>query len=344
MIRGKLRFKEVYSLVKLISSFSKKLLSFLILVIAPAAGKNKPWESLSNTLENTDKAQIRVFKLRDHEGRGMDCLEVFQPRNKDKEGYYGVSHSLKNGVFAIHLTHSPDFEKWRHLKELDQHASQATIHETGDGAFLLAYEKDAPNSCWIRLRLYQSLNDLKTGQFSREIDIPRTLAPTAEGTPSFEEVKTSTKDFSKSEIKLRFHYFQNVRVDQLAHATLTDFQEWKAAPATTINTAIKKLGGNGNLGDRSKFSWKGKTYYLQEVQSTRLDWGSWGIFLCDENGLPLGRIRPSTPKKSSAFSNPAISRVKDAQGNQLLVFSAFLHSKGSALNEAGQMLTVIAEE
>ena len=152
------------------------------------------------------------------------------------------------------------------------------------------------------------------------------------------------RDFSNSEIKLRFHYFQNVRVDQLAHATLTDFKEWKAAPATTINTAIKKLGGNGNLGDRSKFSWKGKTYYLQEVQSTRLDWGSWGIFLCDENGLPLGRIRPSTPKKSSAFSNPAISRVKDAQGNQLLVFSAFLHSKGSALNEAGQMLTVIAEE
>jgi len=328
----------------LISSFSKILLSFLILLVAPAAGENKPWESLSDKLESTEKAQTRVFKLRDHEGRGLDCLEVFQPKKKHKEGYYGVSHSLKNGAFAIHLTHSPDFKNWRHLKELDQHASQATIHETSEGAFLLAYEKDAPNSCWIRLRLYESLNDLKTGRFSREIDIPRTLAPTAEGTPSFEEVKTSTKDFSKSEIKLRFHYFQNVRVDQLAHATLTDFKGWKAAPATKINTAIKKLGGNGNLGDRSKFPWKGKTYYLQEVQSTRLDWGSWGIFLCDENGLPLGRIRPSTPKKSLAFSNPAISRVKDAQGKRFLVFTAFLHRKGSAPDEAGQMLTVMAEE
>jgi len=327
----------------MISSSLKKLLSFLVFLATSAAGEEEPWESLAHKLENTDNAQVRVFKLRDHEGRGMDCLEVFQPKNKHKEGYYGVSHSLKNGAFAIHLSHSPDFKNWSHLKELDQHASQATVHETSEGSFLLAYEKDAPNSCWIRIRFYQSLEDLKTGKFSREIDIPRTLAPTAEGTPSFEDVKTSTKDFSKSEIKLRFHYFKNVRVDQLAHATLTDFKGWQAAPSTKINTAIKKLGGNGNLGDRSKFQWKGESYYLQEVQITRLDWGSWGIFLCNQNGLPLGEINPHTPKKSSAFSNPAISRVKDAQGNQLLVFTAFLHSKGSAPNEVGQMLTVMAE-
>ncbi|MFT4548235.1 MAG: hypothetical protein ACI8XO_001570 [Verrucomicrobiales bacterium] len=328
----------------MISAFIKNLLLFLVILVVPVAGESGGGEFLTDKLENTDKAQVRIFKLRDQAGRGMDCLEVFQPNNKHKEGYYGISHSLRNGTFAIHLSHSVDFENWRHLKELDQHASQATIHETSDGSYLLAYEKDAPNSCWIRIRVYQDLNDLKSGKFSREIDIPRTLAPTAEGTPSFEDVKISSKDFSKSEIKLRFHYFQNARVDQLAHGTLTDFNGWKAAPSKKLNAAIKELGGNGNLGDRSKFPWKGRTYYLQEVQGTRLDWGSWGIFLCDQNGLPLGKIRPRTPKQSSAFSNPAISRVKDANGNSLLVFTAFLHSKGSAPNEAGQMLTVMAEK
>ena len=272
----------------------------------------------------------------------MDCLDVFQERNGHQRGYLGVSHSLKNGVFSIHLTHSLDFKTWRHLKELDQHASQATVHVTNEGSFLLAYEKDAPNSCWIRLRLYPTIADLESGKFSREIDIPRSLAPTAEGTPSFEEVKTSARDFSKSEIKLRFHYFQNVRVDQLASGTLTDFRKWKSTPSTRINSTLKKLGGNGNLGDRSKFSWKGNSYYLQEVQGTRLDWGTWGISLCDSNGFPLGKLRPRTPGNSTAFSNPAISRVKGARGNPLLVFSAFLHSKGSAPGEAGQMLAVFA--
>lgn len=317
---------------------SLRLLLLLTMGI-PAMAAEK-WSTLVSKLENTSEAKLCIFQLRDDKGHGMDCLDIFQSSSTPETDYFGVSHSLKKGVFSVHLTHSTDFKNWTHLAELDQHASQATVHETENGSFLLAYEKDAPNSCWIRIRHYQNLETLKTGRHSREIDIPRTLAPTAEGTPSFEKVILKGGSLDHSRITLRFHYFENARVDQLASGTLTNFKSWKAYPSKKINTALKKLGGLGNLGDRSKFTWQKKTYYLQEVQTTRLDWGSWGIHLCDQNGQPLKKIRVKTTGKSTAFSNPSVAVVHDANQKPLFVFSAFLHSKGTAPGEAGQMLTV----
>lgn len=315
------------------------LLGYLVLITS-AIATEPAWQSLVQKLENTDQSTLRSFQLRDDKNHGLDCLEVFQV---GKSGYHGVSHHLENGVFSIHLSQSTDLKNWVHLRELDQHASQATVHQTRDGAFLMAYEKDAPNSCWIRIRHYPDLASFTSGRHSHESDIPRTLAPTAEGTPSFEKVEIKDADPTKSQITLRFHYYKNARVDQLAHGTLTHFKEWKASPASTINQNLIQLGGHGNLGDRSKFTWKGSDYYLQEVQGTRNDWGTWGIFLCDDKGLPLKRVAPVTPGKSTAFSNPAVTTVKNAKGNNLLVFTAFLHRKGSAPNEAGQMLVMFPE-
>lgn len=294
--------------------------------------------TLSNRLENTKAAKLLIFKLCDNEGHGMDCLDVFQPRLTKNGTCFGVSHSLRNGVFSIHLSESTDFRNWRHIIELDRHGSQATVHETDDGTFLLAYEKDAPNSCWIRLRSYPDLNALRSGKYDHEIDLPRKLAPTAEGTPSFEQVDIKNGDLATSNIHLRFHYFKYARVDQLASGTLTNFKKWKATPSRKLNQAFIKLGAEGNIGDRSKFIWKEKSYYLQEVQGTRRDWGAWRLFLCDSNGLPLKRLNLKTPGNSTAFANAAVSRIKDQSGQDLLIFTAFLHSKGSSPPEAGQML------
>lgn len=297
--------------------------------------------SLADHFEDTGKADLLAFKLRDNEGRGLDCLEVFQTRASKDGRCLGVSHSLKNGVFSVHLSESTDLKKWRHVVELDQQGSQATIHETADGAFLLAYEKDAPNSCWIRLRFYPDMKALRAGKHSREIDLPRTLAPTAEGTPSFEKVKIENGDLSNSKIYLRFHYYKRARVDQLASGTLTNFKTWKATPSRPLNQAFIKLGADGNIGDRGKFTWKDQTFYLQEAQGTRRDWGTWGLFLCDAGGFPLQKLKPRTPGKSTAFSNAAVSRIVDQEGNKLLVMTAFIHSKGSSPAESGQMLMTI---
>ena len=323
-----------------------RLLLFFALIdfLQSCHGSTEEEEALTALLEDTDKSITRVFKLRDNKGQGMDCLDVFQAKATKDGSHLGISHSLKDGVFSIHLSKSNDLKKWQHLIELDQHASQATVHETKHGSFLLAYEKDSPNSCWIRLRSYPDLKALRTGKHDREIDLPRTLAPTAEGTPSFESVECRNGNLAKSKIQLRFHYFERARVDQLASGTLTDFMAWEAKPAKKLNDSFVGLGGNGNIGDRSKFIWKGRSYFLQEVQETRRDWGSWGLFLCDSKGFPLKRLRIKTPEKSLAFSNPAVSRIKDQNGKELLVFTSFIHNRGSSPNEAGQMLLSFAAE
>ncbi|MEJ6643189.1 MAG: hypothetical protein QNL33_08005 [Akkermansiaceae bacterium] len=312
-----------------------KRLLFLTTLL-PCCLTANDWTPLAEKLENLPKAEFHQFGLHDNDGRSMDCLEIFQP--KGKTCVYGVYHTLRNGVFSVHLAASKDLRSWSHLLELDKHASQAALHETPNGAFLMAYEKDAPNSCWIRIRHYQNLDALTAGKFLKEIDIPRSLAPTAEGTPSFESVTIPNGDLSKSTIKLRFHFYEDARVDQLASGTLTNFKNWKAGPSPKLNETFKKLGGLGNLGDRDPFQWNGKKYYLQEIQGKVGDWGSWGIYLCDTHGLPLKKLDFKTPKNATAFSNPSVSSIHLPSGEKKLLFSSYIHSRGTQPGEIGQLL------
>jgi hypothetical protein len=312
-------------------------LLFILLTSLFASGSE--WQELARKLEDIPKAESHQFGLRDSDGRTMDCLEVIQPLEQFE--FLGLYHTLKNGVFSVHLAKSRDFKKWTHVTELDSHASQASVHETKDGSFLMAYEKDAPNSCWIRIRHYKNRTALTQGEFAQEIDIPRSLAPTAEGTPSFESVTTSNGDLFKSTIKLRFHYYKNARVDQLASGTLTDFKNWKATPSHKLNAAFKKLGGLGNLGDRDPFKWNGKSYYVQEIQGKVGDWGSWGIYLCDGVGMPLKKLAFKTPKDATAFSNPSVSSIRTPTGEEKLLFSSYIHSRGTQPGEKGQVFSVI---
>ncbi len=313
--------------------------SILFILLTALSATGSEWQELARKLENIPKAESYHFGLRDSDGRTMDCLEVIQP-NKRFE-LFGVYHTLKNGTFSVHLAKSQALKKWTHVTELDSHASQASIHETKDGSFLMAYEKDAPNSCWIRIRHYKNRAALTQGKFSQEVDIPRSLAPTAEGTPSFESVTIPNGDLSKSTIKLRFHFYQNARVDQLASGTLTGFKNWKATPSRKLNAAFKKLGGLGNLGDRDAFQWDGKTYYVQEIQGKVGDWGSWGIYLCDADGLPLKKLAFKTPKNATAFSNPSVTSIHLLTGEEKLLFSSYIHSRGTKPGEKGQVLTLI---
>lgn len=315
----------------------KRLL--LLTTLVPGYLTANDWAPLAEKLENLPQAELHRFSLHDNDGRSMDCLEVFQPTGKTN--LYGVYHTFRKGVFSVHLATSKDLRTWTHLLELDKHASQAAIHETADGTFLMAYEKDAPNSCWIGIRFYKNLDALTQGKFTLEHHIPRSLAPTAEGTPSFESVTIPNGDLSKSTIKVRFHFYENARVDQLASGTLTNFENWKANPSSKLNDTFKKLGGLGNLGDRDPFQWNGEKYYVQEIQGKVGDWGSWGIYLCDAEGNPLKKLALKTPKNATAFSNPSVTSIRLPNGQDKLIFSSFIHSRGTQPGEIGQLLSLI---
>ncbi len=294
--------------------------------------------ALIRHLESVPAASIHTYRLRDNKGRSMDCLKMFQPSGSQSLTVYGVYHSREKGVFSLHLARSKDLLKWTHLAVLDRHASQGTIRKCDNGAYLTAYEKDAPNSCWIRLRHYKNLHDLSSGTFERQFDIPRTLAPTAEGTPSFEHVQLKQNRLDTSEIRIRFHYFKDTRTDQLAQGTLTNFKSWSAAPSDAINAELVKRKWLGNLGDRDRFTWDGGVFYLQEVQRKRGDWSSWRICLCNERGMPISTLSIRTHSKSTAFSNPNATWITAQSGRKLLVVTLFLPSEGSAPSEAGTLL------
>ncbi len=294
---------------------------------------------LIQKLEEVTNAEICHYQLRNVQGKRMDCLKVFQPSAPDQKGiYYGVYHRLENGSFNTLLAKSKDLQNWSDLAKFDEHASQPTLSECDNGSYLLAYEKDAPNSCWIRLRYYKSLNHLIENQHSEETDLPRTLAPTAEGTPNIESVKLGKNGMEHSLIQLRFHYFKDVQVDQLARGTLTNFNTWKTTPSENLNTAFKGRGWNGNLGDRDRFDWRQDTYYLQETQRVKGDWSSWRISLCDESGSPIKTLSFQTDRKSKSFANPNATWVTDGLYKRKLIITLFLPSEGNHASEAGTLL------
>lgn len=297
-------------------------------------------DGLVRQLEDVSGAKLQVYTLRDDRGQGMDCLKVFQPATAAGT-YYGVYHNFQAGVLVTHVARSTDLVQWTHLTALDEHASQPAIHGCDNGGYLLAYEHDEPNSVWIRLRYYDSLEHLLAAKFQRQFDIQRTLAPTAEGTPSFESVEIGPEGLTQSQIQLRFHYYKDGDVDQLATGTLVNFSQWQAEADTELNRTLADQGWRGNLGDRDKFTWREQTYYLQETQQTRGDWGSWRLCLCDHRGHPLQPLAIRTEQGSTAFSNPHATWVRNVTDQRLLVVTLFLHSRGNPPAERGVLLYVI---
>ncbi len=298
-------------------------------------------EFLARQLEAAKDAETCLYRLRDSRGQGMDCLKVFQGVGSPAGVYWGVYHHRINGVFSVHLAESNDLRQWSHLVALDEHASQATVWPCEGGGLLLAYEKDAPNSCWIRLRYYDGFAQLRRGEHAREIDISRTLAPTAEGTPSIESVELGPTGVDGSTIEMRFHFFQNANVDQLAIGSLADFKTWKSEASAKINTDLRERGWLGNLGDRDKFVWRDQVFYLQEIQRRKGDWSSWRLGLCDGDGILIRALSIQTHRGSTAFANPSATWVVDSNGERKLVITTFLLSEGSARGEAGSLLYVI---
>jgi len=58
------------------------------------------------------------------------------------------------------------------------------------------------------------MGHLLQGIYFDQFDIPRTLAPSAEGTPSFEFVNMDGDDPFNSKIRLRFHFFKGAEADE----------------------------------------------------------------------------------------------------------------------------------
>jgi len=292
---------------------------------------------LTSLLANVPNATTHRYRATDDQGRTLDCLKIIELAPGD---YLGVYHTLRDREFQLHLGRSTNLLHWSHRAVLDQRASQGALWRGPRGDFLLAYEVNVPKAVLIRLRYYANLDALLNARFDREIDLPRTLAPTAEGTPSFGRVELNG-DLAASRIDLRIHYYREMKVDRAARGTLLGFTNWTARSELSIDHALEAHGVHGNIGDRDHIEFAGRKYLIQEGQLTPGDWTSWRVFLLDEAGTQAWPIPVQTHAGSRSFANPAVTRLRDAAGKWCYAVTLFLPSQGNARSEVGTLIYVV---
>lgn len=294
---------------------------------------------LISLLTNVTNATAYRYRATDDAGRTLDCLKIHELAPGD---YLGVYHTLRNREFQLHLARSTNLLDWTHRAILDQRASQGAIWQGPRGDFLLAYEVNVPKAVIIRVRHYENLGALLRARFDREIDLPRRLAPAAEGTPSFANVELNG-DLATSRIQMRLHYYREQKVDRAAVGLLVGFTNWTARPLPEIDEALYGYGVQGNIGDRDEFEFAGRKFLIQEGQLKPNDWTSWRTYLIDDTDIGAVELVMRTHGGSRSFANPAVTRLRDPAGKWCLAATLFLPSQGNARGEAGTLIYVVPE-
>ena len=257
--------------------------------------------------------------------------------------YIGVYHSLLAGRYITQVATSDDLLHWTHRADLAERATQATIEPVPDGGFLLAFERDTPDVQYISksnlvIRHHASWAALLAGAFT-ESNIPRTLAATAEGTPSLAVKQWGGSPLS-SQILIRFHYLKNIDVDRQAQGTLTNFSSWVAQPETAINDRFVALGTRGNLGDRADVVFEGHRFAVLEAQSIKASFATWKWYLYDRDRGEARLLALKAPKGSWALGNPTVRMLTGPGGRPALLISGFAFAQGAIAGEAGQFIAV----
>ena len=266
-------------------------------------------------------AQTFVANARDNLGTSLDGLDVIAAPPGVPARYVGVYHALVGGTFVTKLATSDDLTTWTYEADLGTHLSQATLEALPDGGFLLALERDTPDVQYISksnlvVRHYASWAALAAGTFDREVDLPRTLAATAEGTPSL--AVTSWNGIDASQIAVRFHYLKNIDVDRQASGVLTNLSAagWAPQPDLTVNNMFISLRTRGNLGDRADIRFEGHDFAVLEAQSIKADFGTWRWFLYDRERNEARLLALRAPAGSYALGNPTVRQLTDPAGNR----------------------------
>jgi hypothetical protein len=329
--------------------------------------------SLTQIVEDVGKTTAHRYGARDDRGAPLEGLKVVQVG----ERYVGVYHAPGGGRFNVHVATSKDLIEWHRSMTLDEDASQPTIFVAPGGSILVAYEKttlldllprpalppelagpldilDGPlNRIRIRFRFYRSVDALLEGRFSRQFTAPRSLSPTAEGTPSINKAILRRGRISRSRIEVGMHYFADLNKDgrpdsdRSATAVLTDFRSWQATPTTNVDAVFRTLATRhegfagppaGSIGDRDQIILDGVRLELQEAQYVPGDYASWRTFLVDPRKPTPRPLEIVTGGGSRSFGNPTATLLTSPAGKPAVLVTVYVFAEGAASGEAGPLI------
>jgi hypothetical protein len=278
------------------------------------------------------------YDVKDSSGHSMDTAKIVA---NPAGGYLAVSHTGD----SVNLAASPDLLDWTFVRTLDPQATQPTIRLLPTGGWLTAVEYNSQHGAgaFLRVRHYADTATLLAGRFDRERTMPRALSACHEGTPTFRSA-TLAPDVDHSVIDIEFHYHRNCDVDRQARGRLIDFEAWSCTSDNALDQrlidAARAVGRpvGGNIGGRDPFTFGSVDFTVYEVQHTKSDFGSWRLYLRnDETGNTVD-LPVHTHRGSTAFANPKVTALTAPSGNQALLMSTFVPSEGSASGEAGQLI------
>ena len=354
---------------------SMLLLGALCLLVPVFASTPNIDGTLLNALSAVNTAPLIVQRtvsttIDSYGYNNLDCLRVLQPRDSSSPyTYLGVYHrqSGSQNPTKVGLVGSNDLRSWTIINpQLDtDYSSQADITKLPDGSYLVIYENDPsaydtsrqgdPN---FRIRHYTSYANLASGSADRQFDFDNTLSSThcAEGTPSFRRIVSYNGGLDNSVIEIGFHYcnldssgkFSATTgvPDSAARGTLTNFRLWRNQDFTALNT-VMRTAGVSSVGQMSTFQFRGNTYILLEGQTIFGDFGSFKLFIYNEDSNYLQKLSVTTPGGSYSIANPRLGIHYDSSGNAdgiigsyalLFASSSECNGKCPGTNEGGTFL------
>lgn len=293
------------------------------------------------------------YNAKDDQGAGLDTIKIIA---NPQGGYLGVYHfpigeSLEYS--QVRLACSADLLNWTFVRTVELQASQPTIAQAPNGAYIVAFEKhvfiEAKEERHIGFHYYPNVTCLLTGSEFCEQIANLTIGAQLEGTPNINNITIVNSIMNAS---IGFHYNDAYGLDNVATGHLTvpldnpkDTMRWNwtTAPLSEYNEKLRREGDvKGNIGDRDYGQVFGRKFTLQEgnlyENSPQTNWTAWRIFLYDHSTSNFTMLNIKTHEGSISFGNPTFTFLKSPNGKDCVVITYFLFSEGAEGEEAGELI------
>ncbi len=282
---------------------------------------------LKDLISDVTKADAFRYRTSDDVGRWMDTAKIIPILETGR--FAAVYHTWGDAdqAFHVQLATSGDLAHWTWRVELGSKASQPTIQRASDGGYVVAWEQE-PDPIHLVVESFKSWEDLRAGVVARRMDLPVTMPACGEGTPSI-------RSASSTLVEIGFHYHGGCVADREAEGT-TDWDTWQATARHDIDDALMRAGARGHIGDRDEIMFRGHELMLIEGQLALDDFGSWRMFLYDDETGVAEQLPIKTHAGSQAFSNPAIEQV-EIGGKPALMMGFYLFTEGARGEEDGEL-------
>ena len=282
---------------------------------------------LKALISDVTAADAFRYRTTDDVGQWLDTAKIIPiPETGGFAAVYAPWNDADQ-AFHVQLATSSDLAHWTWRTELGSKASQPTIQRMSDGGYVVAWEQE-PDPIHLVLASFATWEDLRAGVFSRRMDVPVTMPACGEGTPSI-------RSASSTLVEIGFHYHGGCVADREAEGT-SDWQTWHATARHDIDDALMRAGARGHIGDRDEISFRGHELMLIEGQLVLDDFGSWRMFLYDDETGVAEQLAIRTHGGSQSFGNPSIELV-EIGGKAALVVGFYLFTEGARGEEDGEL-------